>query len=317
MSNQLPAGVPVPRPAPCRPATAGEVVPALRLILAQGDRVADEAQAADFMRYTASRGISLAGVWVVTDPPAVRLLWAGLPMVSPGRTLLLFAATAAVADAGALAAGADAVCRHHAGRGVQLAQVLLDPADDATATLYRSVGFADVAELLYLQRGVRRSAAAPPVPPGCRLRTYAPGVHAAFAAAILASYADSLDCPPLNGVRDIEDVVDGHKSAGEFDPASWFLLTDVATDLSLGVLLLARTTAGDGMELVYLGLPPAARGRGLGGYFMKLAEARSAAIKARHLSLAVDALNAPALALYHRHGMERIASKRAMMRVLG
>ncbi len=61
------------------------------------------------------------------------------------------------------------------------------------------------------------------------------------------------------------------------------------------------------MELVYLGLAPAARGRGLGGCLMRLAEARSAAAKASHLSLAVDALNAPALSLYSppRHAADR------------
>ena len=34
------------------------------------------------------------------------------------------------------------------------------------------------------------------------------------------------------------------------------------------------------------------------------------------LSLAVDSNNAPALKLYYRHGLQRVASKLAMMRVL-
>ena len=308
-----PAGPPLP---PCRPASAGEVVPALRLILSTHDRLADESHAADFMRFTASRGISLTDVWVVTDPAAVRLLWAALPMVSPGRTMLLFAAPTPVSDPDAMDAGVGAVCREYGRRGVLLAQVLLDPADADTAATYLLNGFQQVAELLYLQRATRRSAPAPPVPPGLRLATYSARTHAAFGAAILASYRDSLDCPPLNGVRDIDDVIAGHRAAGEFDPDDWYLLLD-ADDAPLGVLLLARTTAGDGMELVYLGLAPAARGRGLGGYLMRLTEARCAAAKLKHLSLAVDAANAPALALYHRHGLQQIASKRAMMRVLG
>ena len=301
--------------APARPATAGEIVPALRLILARGDRVAEESVAADFMRYTAGRGISLTEVWVVTDLAGVRLRWAGLPMSSPGRTMLLFAAGAGVSDPAALAAGVDAVCRSHAARGVQLAQVLLDPADDATAGLYTAVDFAPVAELLYLQKAVRRSAPVPPTPAGVRVDPYGSGTHAGFAAAIAASYVDSLDCPPLNGVRDIADVIAGHQSAGEFDPADWFLFT-TENGGPVGVLLLSRTTAGDGMELVYLGLAPPARGHGLGAYALKLADARCAVRKLKHLSLAVDAQNGPALALYHRHGYQQIASKLAMMRTL-
>ncbi len=301
--------------APCRPATAAEVVPALRLILSHGGQVADEAQAADFMRFTARRGISLADVWVVPDVAGERLLWAGLPMVSPGRTMLLFAAPAGVCDGSALAAGVETVCRYHARQGYRLAQALLDPADTDTAAAYADCAFVPVAELQYLQRAIRKSVPVPPTPTGVRLVRYSPEAHAGFAAAILASYRDSLDCPPLNGVRDIEDVVAGHRSSGEFDPADWFLLTDL-TAAPLGVLLLARTSDGEGMELVYLGLAPAARGRRLGDYLMRLAVARSAARKTKHLSLAVDAQNVPALALYHRHGMAEIATKRALMRVL-
>ena len=287
------------------------------MILAQDGRLADEAHAADFIRFTAARGISLTDVWVATDSAGVRLLWAALPMVSPGRTMLLFAAPASVSDPAAMAAGADLVCRHHVARGVQLAQVLLDPADSATADVYLAAGFEPVAELLYLQKPVRRSVSVPPVPAGVRVEHYGPTTHAGFADAILASYQDSLDCSPLNGVRDIEDVIAGHRAAGEFDPADWFLVTDAVagpTGPPPGVLLLSRTTAGDGMELVYLGLSPAARGRGLGNYLVKLAEARSSARKLRHLSLAVDAVNAPALHLYHRHGFQQIAAKRALMR---
>ena len=291
-------------------------MPALRLILATGGQVADEAQAADFMRFTARRGISLAGVWVVPDATGQWLLWAALPMVSPGRTMLMFAAPANVCDPAALARGINCVCEHHGASGVLLAQALLDPADTGTANAYLGLAFQPVAELLYLQRSVRRSSVIPPVPAGLRLSTYSADAHAGFAAAILASYQDSLDCPPLNGLRDIEDVVAGHKSAGEFDPEDWFLLSDVDAT-PLGVLLLSRTGAGEGMELVYLGLAPAARGRGLSNFLMRLAEARSAVAKTRHLSLAVDAANHPALALYHRHGMQEIARKRALMRVVG
>ena len=300
---------------PCRPATAEEVVPALRLILSQGGRVADEAHANDFMRFTARRGISLTGVWVVPDLTGQRLLWASLPMVSPGRTMLMFAAPADVTDPGALATGVEAVCAHHAARGVQLVQALLDPADTTTADAYLRQSFLPVAELLYLQRTIRKASVIPLVPRGLRRFTYSADTHAGFATAIRASYEDSLDCPPLNGVRDIEDVIAGHKSAGEFDPNDWFLMTDEA-DVPLGVLLLSLTGSGDAMELVYLGLAPAARGRGLGDHLVRLARGRSAAANARQLSLAVDAVNAPAIALYHRHGFQQIASKRALMRTL-
>ena len=59
-------------------------------------------------------------------------------------------------------------------------------------------------------------------------------VHALFAETILQTYRDSLDCPGLNGVRQIEDIIAGHKASGEFDPALWFLLCEQPAQRSNG-----------------------------------------------------------------------------------
>jgi ribosomal protein S18 acetylase RimI-like enzyme len=72
----------------------------------------------------------------------------------------------------------------------------------------------------------------------------------------------------------------------------------------------------DTLELVYLGLTPAARGRGLGDLMMRRALALAAADGAGRLSLAVDSDNVPALKLYYRHGMQRVGAKLALMRRL-
>jgi ribosomal protein S18 acetylase RimI-like enzyme len=173
-----------------------------------------------------------------------------------------------------------------------------------------------MAELQYLQAEVRRTFPAPALPDGFDWITYAPAVHATFASTIVQSYRDSLDCPGLNGLRDIEDVIAGHKASGsEFDPMWWFLLRERGEPRA--VLLLARTAAHGTAELVYLGLVPPARGRGLADAVMKQALHTVAASRsATTLALAVDAGNAPALRLYHRHGMRRIGSKVALMRQL-
>jgi ribosomal protein S18 acetylase RimI-like enzyme len=172
-----------------------------------------------------------------------------------------------------------------------------------------------MAELIYLHRTLRRAPAPPPLPANFRIQTYSEETHGAFAAAIPASYQNSLDCPPLNGLRKVQDIIAGHKAAGEFDPQDWFVLS--LGDEPVGVLLLSRTLAADGMELVYLGLSPTVRRHGLGDYLMKLAEWRVCQRKLRRLTLAVDSKNEPALRLYYRHGMQRLTSKVALMRELG
>ena len=68
--------------------------------------------------------------------------------------------------------------------------------------------------------------------------------------------------------------------------------------------------------MIYLGLAPAARGQGLGDAMMRQAVAAAVATGTGGLSLAVDARNAPALKLYYRYGMQRVASRIALMRDL-
>jgi ribosomal protein S18 acetylase RimI-like enzyme len=152
-----------------------------------------------------------------------------------------------------------------------------------------------------------------------RWQTYSPALHERFAQTILASYGGSLDCPGLNGIRDIEDVIAGHKATGEFDPRLWFLLESGDgrdQGAAAGVLLLSRLPHADNVELVYLGLTPAARGKGLGDVMMRQALHAVAAEGLSRLSLAVDSTNTPALHLYYRHGMQRIGSRVAMIRAL-
>ncbi len=308
------ADVPTPAPAVYRPATQAEIHPALRLILGSGGRPAAEGAVIDFLQLTLHRGIDLNNLWVADL--AGRVAWAVLPIVSPGRTMMLLAPGGRPRNSTHVLAGelVEAVCIHFRSRDVALAQVLLDPLDAAARASYLERSFRPMAELVYLQVDVRRSYPASPLPAGFEWVLYSPAEHAAFAATIVESYRDSLDCPGLNGVRDVEDVIAGHKSSGEFDPTLWFLLREQGQPRA--VLLLSRTAQAGTAELVYLGLTPAARGRGLGDVLMRQALHSVASQGPGTLALAVDAGNVPALRLYHRHGLRRVGSKLALMRQL-
>src|SRR5207244_5235963 len=98
----------------------------------------------------------------------------------------------------------------------------------------------------------------------------------------------------------------------EFDPAHWFLLCEAETPRA--VLLLGGLPRTDSAELVYLGVVPEARGRGLGDLLMRRALATTAAMRLGRLTLAADVANPPALALHYRHGFKRAGGKIAMMR---
>lgn len=303
-----------PAQAVIRPVGPGETEDALHLLLGQHGRRAEAASVADFIAFARHRNIDLRQIHVATT--GTKLLAACLPVHSPGRTVLMMSSSTGSSRTmpSIISLCIDAGCRSLDPAAVQMVQLLLEPTDTRVADAMREIGFVDLADLIYLQRTLSRAPAEPPVPEGCRLLNYSPETHSHFARGILASYEQSLDCAVLHGRRDIQDVIEGHKASGEFDPRLWFCL--VEHEIELGVLLLAPLPGHMTMELVYIGLAPHARGRGIGDFFLKLALHRTATADLRMLTLAVDQVNAPALHLYHRHGLAEVHRRLAMIRSL-
>jgi GNAT superfamily N-acetyltransferase len=296
-----------------RPARRAEIHRALQLILGHAGQLASEEQVVDFLRFAVYRGIDMNSTWVADD--GRRIVWAILPVVSPGRTMLLFSPTHVPQDQKGqfICPLIETVLEHYRGGAVHLAQVLLDPTEKATIKLYQECQFEPMAELVYLEREVHRNHEHK-LPAGFSWESYSPTTHEQFARTISATYESSLDCPSLNGMRTIEDVIAGHKAAGEFDAALWSLLREA--EESAGVVLLNRSPRTDALEMVYIGLTPPYRGRGVGDVLMEHALATAASIGARRLTLAVDSKNKPALRLYHRHGFAKVCTRLALIRDL-
>jgi ribosomal protein S18 acetylase RimI-like enzyme len=297
-----------------------QIHPALRLLLGSGGKLADDGMVVDFLQFAVHRRMDVNDLWVADR--GGRVVWSAMPVRSPGRTMLLLVPGGlprGMRDVQDDVAGnlIDNVCEHFAARGVLMAQLLIEPFDKAALAVYVAKSFRQMAELQYLQADLRRAIPAPALPDGFDLVPYSAEAHPLFASTIVHSYRDSLDCPGLNGLREIEDVIAGHKASGgaTFDPTWWFILRERGQ--AVAVLLLAQTAADDTAELVYLGIVPEARGRGIGDLLMRQAlHVVSTKYPRGTLALAVDASNAPALKLYHRHGMKRVGSKLALMRQL-
>ena len=208
----------------------------------------------------------------------------------------------------------EPICAIGRARGVHLAQTLIDPGDQTVSKAVEDGGFSRMAELHYLQVAPRMEDRPPELPPGMDWITYSNQTHGLFARTIIDSYRQSLDCPALNGLRDVEDVIAGHKASGLFDAGAWFVLRE--GERALGVVLLSETLRSDAMELTYLGLSPEARGRRLGELMIRQALSVAAFRGHARFCLAVDSQNVPALKLYYRHGMQRVGSKLAMLKDL-
>ncbi len=85
---------------------------------------------------------------------------------------------------------------------------------------------------------------------------------AELARLVEGTYEQTLDCPALNGVQDCADALAGYRGASSFDPSLWFIVRHEQRDV--GCLLLADFADSDQRLLVYMGLLPEARGKGLG-----------------------------------------------------
>ncbi|MGN6366779.1 MAG: GNAT family N-acetyltransferase [Phycisphaerae bacterium] len=237
---------------------------------------------------------------------------------SPGRTAMLFgpglsehpeAAKGTEAAIGAVLADAREA-------GVVLVQSMMEPADAAGKTVFAAAGLSQLATLTYMERKPPVHAPAYTVPADVRILPYSAETHALFGEAIVRSYEQTLDCPALSGMREVEDIIAGHKGAGgHFDPQLWGLVVN-GEGKALGCLLLGEIAARNCLETVYLGLVPEARGRGLGRVLMQ----RVLSIASRRgyevTTLAVDAANAPAVGLYRRCGYVSVAQRVAMIRKL-
>jgi mycothiol synthase len=300
-------------PVQIRPAREPERLLALRMVLGGQRSDINDQFLAEFVAQAPQRGIDLSATWIAEQNG--QILLAALPMNSPGRSTLIFSSPCPRENEPLMVRLLDAVCGDVARHEIDLAQALVDPADENARRAFETAKFELIAELLYLQCAPRKDAVFPAIAPPLHWKTYSPATHGLFAATIQTSYHESLDCPALTGRRDIEDVIVGHKASGIFDPKLWYLLCEA--EKPLGVLLLSAGGAEESiLELVYIGLTREARGRGLGAIMIKHALATVVSEKFSKLSLAVDSRNIPALKLYYRHGMDRFTARLALMRDL-
>lgn len=276
----------------------------------------DRAAAERFLNYARANAVRLDGLWSWQESDG-SLQFTVLAVPSPGRTAMFFAShprtTAAVEPVSRLVTHA---ARQLAGWDVHLAQSLLEPGESLDRQAFTEAGFTVLAVLSYLERSLSRANAAPTPdwPAEARVETYREPLRDVLMEVLEASYEQTLDCPGLYGLRETEDILAGHQATGEFDPSLWTLL--YVGDRPAGVMLFNPFPAHRTIELVYLGLAPFARGRGLGRQLLRHGLALLRKRRERTLTLAVDERNTPALALYESEGLRPVVQRVALIRSL-
>jgi mycothiol synthase len=273
---------------------------AISLLAASQTRAGRASLAAAVQQQLDSADADFSGMLVAVDGGgnALASTWVQL---QPGNTAVAWPAPAASPHAEALLGGAAVFAER---RGISLTQLIVGPGDTFDASLFERSGFKRLAELLYLCAdlpGGGRSGE-DPVSLGQSVEFVVAGEDQEdrLARLIERTYEQTLDCPGLERVRSMDDVLWGYRWQGERLPNEWYFVCRDHQDV--GVLLLASHPAAGSWEVIYMGLIPEVRGSGVGDAIARHALERASAAGVERVVLAVDAGNAPARSLYARHG---------------
>ncbi len=320
----------------------------IRIVRAQGDLLrqalgriagadpgASRGVAERMLAHARTHKIDLTNAWAALDQ-ASRVLDACLVVPGSGRTAMVFLSNGpdrpAMPDSRVdlARAAADWLTNWRDDGGEQvitLAQALLEDADAPDGTggagagkeqVLLDAGFIGVGQLAYMRRPLMEPSAQEAFPEDVSVSSLRGAsvaeIDEVLAPVLEASYEQTLDCPELCGLRRTSDVLASHRGVGRFDPALWSVLSDETG--AIGCLLLNECPDQGAYEVVYLGLAPRARGRGLARRLLAHGIAHACGRKRLPIMLAVDLRNAPALSLYGRAGFEQIGARTALVRAL-
>jgi ribosomal protein S18 acetylase RimI-like enzyme len=282
---------------------------ALSLLLT-GKRSEDSLAVEQFRTFAGQNKLSLEHTWVALQYG--RAIASALIVPSEGRTAMLFLSPVTdpslIPVAGRLAQVASAEqCRGE----TNLIQALIDPPQTAEHDALAIAGYTDLATLVYMERPVREPYKSLDLDPQLTVHHYSQRTRRHFAAAILASYRETQDCPGLLGLRNIDDIIAGHLATGVFEPHLWFAITH--GEEPVGVMLLNKVPQRRALELVYLGLNPTWRGKGIARRLVEHGIAMVAKQRLSTMILAVDESNTPALRLYRQLQFAQSGHKVAMI----
>ncbi|HUU60233.1 MAG TPA: GNAT family N-acetyltransferase [Phycisphaerae bacterium] len=257
------------------------------------------------------------------DPETVRMWWArrrrrcvaaALVLHHPGRVGFLFypPVDGGGVDGMVLAEVVRAASGESLDAGLRFVQALADPGSDAEVEFLVAGGYEFLAELIYMELDLSQYRA-PRIDRPRECRRHGQFDEAELGALIRETYRGSLDCPLLVGVRDMADVLASHKSSGEFQPEHWWIVQEQGRPA--GCILVNAAGRAETWDVVYVGVHPEHRGRGLGREMLRRAACAARARGARRLTLAADARNGYAMDIYEGEGFREVRRRIAMVDV--
>jgi ribosomal protein S18 acetylase RimI-like enzyme len=289
---------------PPQHARTEELAPAFRLIFRHLSPADRDARLANALRLIQSGDLDPAGVFVLRE--AGELVGALVCAPLPGAGAALWPPT--VVEGPRQGGREDDLLRSAVdwlrGRGSRLVQALLAPEDEPQAGPLERNGLARVTTLWYLRHDLSLPGPRQAGPFRATFEPYDPGDPQEFHLTLARTYEGTLDCPEVTGARTIEEVIQGHRAQGAFDPDRWWLAR--LDGSPVGVLMTVEVPETASWEVAYMGVVPEARRRGLGRELLLHALAAARASRAPSVHLSVDVRNQPAWQLYRSLGFEPV-----------
>jgi ribosomal protein S18 acetylase RimI-like enzyme len=284
------------------PARTEELAPALRLLFNHLDAGEREKRVSNTLLLVQRGEFNPDGVFVLRDHGGVIGTLLCLPLV--GATALVWPPRCVEGEN--TRANEDCLLRRGGeylkGQGVKVAQALLAVEENHLGAALERNGFRHVTHLTFYRHGLDLPLALLNRPERLAYQTYDECDSDVFHDTLGRTYHGTQDCPELNGVRSVTEVILGHQSQGRYDPAHWLLAS--AGGEPVGVLLLTEMPESGDWDLSYTGVVPEARRQGIGTELVQKALFEARAADAMYLSLAVDGRNQRAITVYHRTGFE-------------
>ena len=295
------------------PARPEEITPALHLVFQHLPHDERTRRVANALGLLAAGELEEKGIHVARNEGRLVGAMAGLSLPGAGGLVWLPGALPSTPHGLCEDLLVASVCSWLKSRGAKVIRAILSPTDLSRAASLLSNGFAQVTQLLYLRHDLHDIPASTHEI-GIGFQPYTPANDGLFRETLLQTYEGTLDCPELNGVRTIEEIVEGHKAQGAFDASRWWLMTKF--DRAAGVVLLTRVAEMSAWDISYVGIVPAARGVGVGRAAVTRALQEAQLFGADQLTVAVDARNTPARQLYLQLGFEPTATREVFLRFL-
>lgn len=293
----------------------------LQVVEASGGRLHEAAAALTggrdrgrrYLAHLAAQGLRADAALALSDRDG-RLHAAAVLTQHAGRTAMAsVTAPRSASEAREWAPLASAARARAASLDVDVLQALVDPAHRHTVTLLELGGLRTIGTLAYLERPLSAPVARTPDigNPEVRIVRWERDDRALLERLLEESYVDTRDCPGLAQMRRTSDILDGHMATGEHDPSMWWILHDAHGPC--GTALLSPVPSAQCVEVVYFGLSPRVRGRGLSRVLLAHSLDSLEGRRERTVALACDEGNEAALRLYRSFGFVRRLSRVALV----